>query len=363
MANGFGTFDLGQIIAQAEAIKGLRRQSVLDDLQRRYLEGQISRGESAEQRAQAEEQRRAALFMQEQQIANTRLLNAAAAEVAQNPAAVSRWLPQLKSAGIIDPNFDPASMPPEQLQARAQELFESTSEALRALRSAELAPTDAPASVREWQFFNQLSPEQQDRYLEMKRSLQIATVNQVPTVIRGRGLQPLSSLPQEAAAAATVAGAEAQAREGAKADVEMSTEQQKKRIALEQTWELYKSARDGLLAGLRGTTTGPIVGRLPAVTTEQQIAEGGVAAMAPVLKQLFRAAGEGTFTDRDQELLLQMVPKRTDTPEAREAKIRNIDNIVRAKLGILDETGGQPSAGQSADFIYVPGQGLQRAGR
>ena len=61
------------------------------------------------------------------------------------------------------------------------------------------------------------------------------------------------------------------------------------------------------------------------------------AAMAPVLKQLFRVSGEGVFTDRDQALLLDMVPKRTDLPAAREAKIANIDAIVRAKLGMPSE--------------------------
>lgn len=108
----------------------------------------------------------------------------------------------------------------------------------------------------------------------------------------------------------------------------------------DQALELYEAAREGLIAGLEGTTTGPVAGRFPALTSGQQIAEGGVAAMAPVLKQLFRVAGEGTFTDKDQELLLNMVPKRTDLPDARKAKIENIDKIVKAKLGIGQQTGG-----------------------
>ena len=97
--------------------------------------------------------------------------------------------------------------------------------------------------------------------------------------------------------------------------------------------EQWVEARKGLEDGLGRTDTGPIVGRLPAFTTDQQIAEGSVAATAPILKQLFRTAGEGTFTDKDQELLMKMVPTRTDTEEARQAKIENIDRIIRAKLG------------------------------
>jgi hypothetical protein len=108
-----------------------------------------------------------------------------------------------------------------------------------------------------------------------------------------------------------------------------------------QALALYETARDGLIAGLEGTSTGPIAGRVPAFTAGQQTAEGGVAAMAPVLKQLFRVSGEGVFTDKDQQLLLDMVPKRTDLPESRKAKIENIDKIVKAKLGIGQSAGGK----------------------
>jgi len=95
----------------------------------------------------------------------------------------------------------------------------------------------------------------------------------------------------------------------------------------------YEAAMGKLSSAMEGTSTGPVVGLSPAVTANQQIAKGAVAAMAPVLKSIFRVAGEGTFTDKDQELLLNMVPTRQDLPEARKAKIEMIDAIVRAKLG------------------------------
>lgn len=115
---------------------------------------------------------------------------------------------------------------------------------------------------------------------------------------------------------------------------------------VQQAMDLYETARDGLLSGLEGSKTGPFSGRLPAITAAQQTAEGGVAAMAPVLKQLFRVAGEGVFTDKDQELLINMVPTRKDAPEARKAKIENIDNIVKAKLGF-----GKPQGAPTGDNI------------
>jgi len=108
----------------------------------------------------------------------------------------------------------------------------------------------------------------------------------------------------------------------------------KKTGEIKKSVDMYVAAREGLLSGLEGAITGPVTGRVPAVTTSQQIAEGGVAAMAPILKQLFRVAGEGVFTDRDQQLLIDMVPKRTDNADARKTKMENIDNIVSAKLGM-----------------------------
>lgn len=126
-----------------------------------------------------------------------------------------------------------------------------------------------------------------------------------------------------------VESAVTQAVASAKNTIEKQGEARSNNTAL----QVYDTAMGGLVEALGGTTTGPVAGFLPAVTTNQQIAQGAIAAMAPVLKQMFRGAGEGTFTDKDQELLLQMVPTRRDTPGARESKIRNIDAIVRAKLG------------------------------
>ena len=96
---------------------------------------------------------------------------------------------------------------------------------------------------------------------------------------------------------------------------------------------VYNAAKDGLLGAMSGASTGPALGWLPAITSNQQIADGAVAAMAPVLKQLFRTAGEGNFSDSDQKVLMGMVPTRSDTPKARVEKLKLIDTIVMAKLG------------------------------
>lgn len=70
--------------------------------------------------------------------------------------------------------------------------------------------------------------------------------------------------------------------------------------------------------------------------------------MAPILKNLFRTAGEGTFTDKDQELLLGMVPNKWDSDEVAQQKLDMVDRLVRAKMGIPDT---DPSNATSDDAL------------
>lgn len=143
------------------------------------------------------------------------------------------------------------------------------------------------------------------------------------------------------AAGATRAGADATAKN----EAEATAEQKKEFTANQRTLEVWNVAKGGLERALSGTRTGPEQALVPAVTAGQQTADGAVAAVAPVLKQLFRSAGEGVFTDRDQALLLEMVPTREDHEETRVAKLQMIDAIIQAKLaasipGSTDAPGG-----------------------
>lgn len=127
-----------------------------------------------------------------------------------------------------------------------------------------------------------------------------------------------------------IAGAEAEARASAESAQKREDLAKKNSIA----YNVYNESIGNLVGALGGTSTGPVSGWLPALTSNQQIADGAVAIMAPTLKNMFREAGEGVFTDRDQEMLLAMVPTRKTLPAARAAQIQAIDAVVRAKLGI-----------------------------
>ena len=123
----------------------------------------------------------------------------------------------------------------------------------------------------------------------------------------------------------------------------------------------FEVGMGGVETAFANLSTDPITGRFPALTAKAQIAEGSVSAMAPILKSLFRESGEGVFTDKDQDLLLNMAPKRTDHPEVATHKIKMIRQIVGAKLGqSTGQGGGSPvpvvNQNQSPIVKLLPGQ-------
>lgn len=155
-----------------------------------------------------------------------------------------------------------------------------------------------------------------------------------------------------------IAAATTSAEQTAKADVDRNTQMRKNGIA----YNVYQTGMGNLLKSLGDTTTGPITGRIPAITASAQIAEGARATMAPVLKQMFREAGEGTFTEGDQKLLMDMLPGRNDHPEAAKAKIKMIDDIVAQKLGSAT-TSQPPQQGSAAQGVYQQGQIIEHGGK
>ena len=86
---------------------------------------------------------------------------------------------------------------------------------------------------------------------------------------------------------------------------------------------------------------------MAALTVEGQIANASIALMAPILKDIFRGSGEGTFTKDDQEILMAMLPTLNMKPGARAAALKAVDTVVRAKLSVpsvTDTTSGVDSS-------------------
>tara|TARA_R110000868_G_scaffold125265_3_gene331047 strand:- start:21147 stop:22316 length:1170 start_codon:yes stop_codon:yes gene_type:complete len=138
----------------------------------------------------------------------------------------------------------------------------------------------------------------------------------------------------------------------AKADAGIAEEGRSNEKAL----NVYEASKANLITALGGTITGPGAGYLPALTADAQIANGAIAMMAPVLKQMFRASGEGTFTDSDQKMLLNMIPTRDTLPAARLSQLAAIDSIVAAKLG-SPAVAQQGASGKGEGKIMIDASG------
>lgn len=116
-----------------------------------------------------------------------------------------------------------------------------------------------------------------------------------------------------------------------------------------KTLDIYNNSMSNLTKALDNTITGPFIGLTPALTDNAQIADGAIAMMLPLMKDVFRGAGEGTFTEGDQKILTDMIPTRSDSAEARKSKIMFIDELIRARLTTAPVAEAQPSGLSEAE--------------
>jgi len=99
---------------------------------------------------------------------------------------------------------------------------------------------------------------------------------------------------------------------------------------LRDQFEFGFSALEQALGGTG--QTGKILGNIPGLTTGAQIADNAKALLLPIMKSVFRGAGEGVFTDKDQETLEAMLPTRSMTTEAASQALDNVKMLVSLKL-------------------------------
>ena len=343
----FAPFNYGNVLAQGEAIKGARLQNQV---------AQQQMDPNSPQNVLAQQQARGSKLNNE--IKALDFIAKSAPTV--TPETYAPWVSKLVSMGIASRGEMPSQYDPEvmkRLYSGASEKLKGFTlgpgqqrfdEAGKLIAENAAIPGDrqGPAAVQEYGFYQKLSPKEKKVFLQIKRA-----VPNAKWIDRGDAhvatdpatAQPIAEIPKGLAPEKTPE--HATATETAKLDAASQAKRREESLQNERTLNVWRVSRKDLIAALEGTKTGPIAGQIPAVTASQQTAEGAIAAVAPVLKQLFRSAGEGIFTDRDQQLLLDMVPKRTDHPEARKAKMGMIDAIIEAKLGGTIDQGGADAPG------------------
>ena len=191
-----------------------------------------------------------------------------------------------------------------------------------------------PASLQEMAWLNnpQRTAEELDMYWRNKRAEQIvASGGGGQLSVSPSGQQTVVVAPEDAAAAAAAAAAAVKTAEGtAAADAEAKA----KRTKATQIYSPFSTQLVSLRDAFQGTGTGPLAGRITALTTNAQKAEAAANIMEPIIKGVIRDAGEGTFTEGDRAQITDMMPKRTDHPEVVIYKTQLLDNFVRGKLGV-----------------------------
>jgi len=356
----FNTFDLGRVIQTAEAIKGLRRQEGDDLLRRQYMQTQLT-GAQQQQAQQAE------IFETEKQSreAKRNYLELTAILRSGNPHETAKlYAPELVSK--IEEAHGPGAfdkIPADQLKqilSGQQGMAAARAGIQRKIRYEDAGGQKLAIDEDTGMPVVDVAAIQKSATPESLLSAQTAIRGQdmsAATTRRGQDIGAATAVRGQDIASQTAAAGRATTERGQDLTYQAALEKNAGKNNPQAAWSTYSTAINQYKRDLGETWyLGPIYSMGPDVTPAQRTAAGSYANMAPVLKDVFRQAGEGTFTKDDQQVLLNMLPTRTDSPGTRKAKFENIDAIVRSKLGVNGQQGGTPTPGAVEDgYIFKGG--------
>ena len=105
-----------------------------------------------------------------------------------------------------------------------------------------------------------------------------------------------------------------------------------------QAYKLVSTDLKNTYQSIAANLTGSLQGNLPAASKNSRMFETTQKQMLPLLKDVFRKPGEGTFTEGDQRLLTELLPSRTMDAEEFNAAITRLDAVVAMKVSQADLT-------------------------
>lgn len=211
--------------------------------------------------------------------------------------------------------------------------------------------SQAPSAVQEYQFFSNLTPEQQQKYLGVKRAGQIidtgagySAYNPITgsvTPVVGKELAP-EQRPE-------TKGQQAAAAESGKLKAEEEFTSGK---ANEQTFsnldafkaleDVSKEAPSGTLSNI-ATSAGEFLG----LGTEDAKAQGrfkaAVANAENLARAAFRVAGSGATSDRDAQPIIDLLPNINDSAEVKVEKIKQAKKALISKANATAKAKGKPA--------------------
>ena len=169
----------------------------------------------------------------------------------QRPMAYAQIAPRVNQRWgqeVLPPQYDPMAV--GSLVAQGMEISDILAKS-----------GSGPASVQEYQFFDQLSPEEKKRFMSLKRADQIVDIAGVPHVRTPQGFVPLSTPEAEIGAVVDEASAKTLATERARNQAEeeanapkLKMRAQQQIAAIDNTFE----AIDKALKEVDWSTAGPI---------------------------------------------------------------------------------------------------------
>ncbi len=354
------------VLQGGEQLRALRNRNQLAPLERQLLEQRTQSNENAlgleEDRINALQAgdlnalaqvdpvmaRQQQLFAQEQLRQASTVLRPFASRVAasENPKALARilmdspeldQLPETLVSQLRATDLD--AMTDDEVRAEAKGLVDSLN-SLSGNRFGVLGNTDIPSDVRTAIWFEGLTPEQQKNFLTVKRSRQVEQIGGVPTDITGGGMEPLTTLQDEAQAAQTLA----QARAEGQAEVVTAKTRQDLRAkyprlrAADRRLDRVKEASDALSDNrfLRG---GPGQQFVAMMTEEgQEITQANRQLLAE-LTALTRVPGIGAQSDFEQRLQEMVLPNAGMFKSVRDNAIKELELFMQDLEGAFNVLG------------------------
>lgn len=265
----------------------------------------------------------------------------------QRAAAFQRLIPAANSVGIDAAQFTPDQLTDENLNQlvssttaflqNPQQLTSALQERQALLGALDGAVDQATGKLKPRE---QLTPSQLSAAIDL--GLESRAVGSAAQTIAQTGNVENVAQVEERLAGAKETGKQQsklllepqieQAVTSAREEAKQIADEAAEKKSNETAFSVYTASINNLTSAFGNASTGPGMALLPAITADRRILDGAIAVMGPTLKQLFRSAGEGTFTDKDQEQLNAMLPSANDTEEVAMAKLNFIDSTVRAKL-------------------------------
>lgn len=224
-----------------------------------------------------------------------------------------------------------------------------------------------PSSVQEWEFFNKLPPKDQDRYLTMKR----AQMQKIEELAGGKNVvtasplgnvstTPLTTLPQEAAAAETIKQAEGRGGAVGTAQGQIVGGIQTKGSDAQQMMGAIDMA-GGLLNKSTGSWVGSLIDKGAAAfgkSTEGAQAGAQLKVLQASLLS-FVPKMSGPQSDADREVYIQAVGQigDTNTPvETRRSALKTVQDMQNKYIQNA-QGGAPPAGGQPRRRKYNPATG------